>query len=584
MNRVESLLNEIEHDVRETIDDIKGFSDSILFGGGGSSQLPQQVSAIVYEYGADDVSSTLSLKPFSPSSVKEIDLTRLLNLIHFNVLDSNQDVKSFLSKLSSELNHARRGFYKNAADATTSGAWTNYPSLLRYVSTHFYNNVTPFSYGLPKHSLVSCNLFAFEYMMSLFVQFTRHLQEAKKYQRERNLKLAMECFHGAIDIIEYIKNQASEETSQLFRLQCEKFLYVQSPTALSSKTVTKTSSPLTLSMVKQDMSMVVDYFGGRYSLQMLTHLACAQRWEALYEYNCLKKLGGLDDTQDHTHILHHLKTHDTHNDDYHELFQFSRTVQAHYDDAWKSLVAWLLNSQPPTKSKLYYFVLFMKHYWQCRHHYTIMVYDYYLYNLNGEDLEYAKSILTRSVLLASLHNEFLKYNLFDIGTTTIESHIISNSILIPYKRMIDSVIQFQEAFHNIVVVVHMASPLNTLNLPLFKKIEFAHKDTQIESKLTNLRYLSDDVLQYFKDACLNPPSVTEDSADDTGESYPIFNEEEPLTDNEKRRVLIERQGWLSRLLERMVEGSNIIMINEEDTLKLKAEQDLVNQQVNDNSM
>jgi hypothetical protein len=152
--------------------------------------------------------------------------------------------------------------------------------------------------------------------------------------------------------------------------------------------------------------------------------------------------------------------------------------------------------------------------------------------------------------------------------------------------MIDSVIQFQEAFHNIVVVVHMASPLNTLNLPLFKKIEFAHKDTQIESKLTScLRYFSDDGLQYFKDACLNPPSVAEDSADDTGESTcPFFNEEDPLTDNEKRRVLIERQGWLSRLLERVVEDSNIIMINEADTLMLKEELDHVNTLVNNNSM
>lgn len=613
MNRVGSfsLLDEI---VNETIDDIKGSFEKLTSlpssssSSSSSSHLPQQIS-IVYQYASEQVTSELTIQPFTPMMVKDINLTRIISLIHINLLDNHQDVNSFLVKLSDELNSARRVFFTSKDGLDIDGDNWVYPSLLQFIMGHFYNYVTPFSYGKSvkkiQNPLVSCKLFVFEYFISLFTQFTRFLKEAKKYQRIKNYKETMECFREALEIIDYMISYAlSIEKGDEENTNINRFLYVQSPNAMSSSSSLKSSSNtppiptrhfLTSNMVRQDMSVVIDYFGGRHALPMLNHLTKAQRCGALYDYKCLK-LGGLDDG-DHLVMLHHVKTHTefTYDDHYVELFELSKTVQSHYEDAWKLLL--MSHTTPntyPIKTRLYYFVLFMKHYWLCRHHFTIMIYDYYLYDQTGEDLKHAKSILTRALLLIHIHNDFLKYNLFDrpvVGSQSMISDIISTSILKPYERMIHSITQLHDAFANIVNDVHMSSPMNVTDLKSYNKIDFPSKESNLGVKLeklfhsklngVNLHHV-DSKLQSFKESYFNQTtshsSDNDDDEENENDNDGIYTDAAAFTlsDGEKRSILSERHRWITCLLNRMITDSGIIVINEEDTQKIILELDMIN--------
>lgn len=579
------LLDEI---VNDATDDIKGLIEKFTITGSSSSSITASSSSsltpmgsnIVYQYTNEKVTNQLLIRPFGVTQIKEIELTRILNLIQFDLLDNHSDVNLFLVEVSRKLNNARRIFFNSTSDNSVKEEYWLYPSLLRFIRKHFYNNSIPFSYGKPSASLyVSCNLFTFEYLMSLFIQFTRYLTEAKEKMKERNYEVIIECYENASDILEYMTNTITMEQQEE---ELDKFLYIPSPNAISSSNSNGGVGGrhfITTQMVKQDLSIIIDYFGGKHALPMLNQLVKAQLFETLYDCKRLK-LGTLSD-KDHINMYNHFKTHVQYSmKDYEKLFQFSKSVQYHYDEAWK-----LLEMSPNLfKTKLYYFVLFLKHYWFCRHHFTIMVYDYYLYNdVEVKDLRIARSILSRSRLVITTHNEFIKYNLFD----RTESKIISSIVLTPYQSMIESTVQLCDEF-NTCCDNYSSGPLDVGKLKSFEKLDlpssnegdYSKTDEKLDKHFNeSINSIPVTKLQKLNESYFNPTKFgvrEEEDLDEEELDYHYEDVEEGITrqvmtdtENATASRLHERQLWLEYLSKRIV--NNVIIINEEETAKIQQE-------------
>jgi hypothetical protein len=504
--------------------------------------------------------------PSSSASYSAINLTDIIRFMDINLLNNDPEMRSTLQTLSLELNKERLAFNKSntimmtmsnihkeqitsifeACSIESSHSRWYYISLLAIINAYFYNNTSSFSYiasstseegGVGEKLLTSVgsDLFIFEFFMTLLSQSTLFMNFGHRFHELKLYSHAIKAYNQSIEVLDFMvkvyekslnnnndgggngNNSSSSADYDITR----KFLYIPSPSFISSSSSSPHSLPpkqsnqsLKTSIVQKELTSMMDsYFGGKEAWSMLKELVYAQRNEIFYDY----KLSKLNMDNDCNYklmkgIIHSNTLLDINPVDYVEVFQLSKSILSHYEEGWRLLQTTL---HARYKTRLYYFVLFMKHYWFCKHHFFIAVFDSYLYDkqydttLGGsitaplhhdlvDGIIYAQHALTRIIQLIAVHNEFLEHNLFlmtniDGGgggvnnamKDTIVSNIIADTILNSYLELSNNIVILRDYLYHIVIELHGKQSLDFYkDLNYFEPISIPPKQSlPLDAKL-----------------------------------------------------------------------------------------------------
>jgi hypothetical protein len=636
VNNIVEKVIKTEYEVKSFIKDktselwnssISGLGLSSL--NGEQQQSPQRKTTIMYDLAiskSGKIRSTFELKPFisaqpvTSSTSKQqngemINLARLLTLINIDILQENDggggggggggdsELKSLLNALSALLNQLKRE--KSKRDKEVEHLC--YIGIIRMLTTHLYNNNNFYLYITPlKDTLgkVSCDLFAFEYMTSLFTLACQYICKGNEAFKTRVITQSHMAYKDAIDVLNemvtYIEatGGGGGDESETWK-NTERFLYVKSPSALSSSSshVSSTYVPfkrkLTDFDVNHDFSTILGYFGGggKESILLLIQLIKAQRFQVLYAHAC-GKIGIPSTTSTSNEIMTTIQEGEGKEDLYQQLFQISKSVLTHYEEALNKHLP--LTQHYKEKTRLYYYVLFISHLWYCQHHYHIALFDEFQYTCTFKVI-YAQQALVRITDVINAFNAFVKHALFTVDLYSPErilvSNIISGSLLSRYHALKNAIITLAEKLQTIVYDDNSSSTVNTIvkdviayQIPLTestirKKIKDALDSRKISPLLINVhnqlkiakrRFLYHN--QYDNNDNDDDGGVGDDGGGGGGDDY--GNDEIGTTINGNRDQLIEiakidaqieeRRYWLEFLQKHYDHDKGVFVIERKD--------------------
>jgi hypothetical protein len=552
----------------------------------------------------------------SSTTSKDFNLERIVKFLSIgNSMRNNEELMVGLDNISKQLNRERFFFYqkheqlksKNPDEQFNIDECWNYLSLLNLVNEYFYNDTTQFAFSdKSRENVISSDLFLFEYFMALLTQAVTFIHFANKSTQLKSYSKAVTLFNKAIEIIDYIIQYLDGDIENSNYVHgIDKFLFVQSPSFFSSshpKTTTSSQSDgfkpvsnVTPNIAQKDLDTIMMYFGGQESFRLIKHLLCAKREEICYTF-ALTKLNIINDC-DFKSIKENIHSNVGNGDitynDYFELTQLSKSILVHYEEGFR-IISNTLHFKLDPKTRIYYFTLFMKHYWFCKHHFMISLIDSVIYE-REYDSKYAQLSLTRIIVVLKEYNSFLAFALYNTEEnndsssvkSNIYSNIISDSILQPYLDLRNSIMLFYTIINRIVTEVCVKKALQPNELLVIQPIIVPHKFLKIHEFLKEIlikNSLSTSILttklQKLKQFYCKLPIEEEEEE----KIYDKNEEEEEKYDsisvrkkdaNSKFATLEERLDWLNCLINKLDKSTMTITIQKEETRLIYMEREKV---------